>query len=183
MNSTESGARPASPLTPDEERELERRRQAREAEGRADTGPHIVAARQGGAEAADFRFREEDDMRAAFPGSFNGAPGGGEGGNHMPGGFGGDGYNHYGETYTEGSQGGGAEGPAYFGDHGSNPDGTPRHYGSEGEENFDRGIRVEDPALAGGGSARFSNETAGYARDGGAEPAGGGERKTDSSSE
>jgi hypothetical protein len=113
-----------------------------------------------------FRFREEDDLRASFPGGFNGASGGGDNGGAMPGGFGGDGYNHYGQTSGTGAQGGGAEGPAYFGDHGSNPDGTPRTTGSEGEENFDRDSRPEvSPGATGTGTAQFSNETAGYARE------------------
>ena len=112
--------------------------------------------------ASQFRFREEDDIRAAFPGGFN--QGYGEGNDDSSAaGSGGRGTLGYGEMYGEGAQGGGAGGPAYFGDHGSNPDGTPRRFGSEGEENFDRAVRMEEgQGVTGQGTAQFSNETAGY---------------------
>jgi CBS domain-containing protein len=109
-----------------------------------------------------FRFREEDDRRATFAGGFNEGygEGEGEGPGRMRGGFGGGGYSNYGRIYGRGAQGGGAGGPGYFGDYGSYRDGTPRLRGSEGEENYDRGMRSgreHGPSL---GGTRFSNETA-----------------------
>ena len=120
-----------------------------------------------------FRFRDEDDRRAAFPGGFN--EGYGEGGDRrgrMPGGFGGDGYNAYGGPGARGAQGRGAQGgggPGYddFSGHGSSRDGTPRRTGTEGEENYDRGIRSGREDFPAWGGNRFSNETAGYRREGG----------------
>ncbi len=101
-------------LTDDEQRELDRRL-ARDDRRPADPGRHLPTdignyrpqdERRGG---RSFRFREEDDVRAAF-GSF-GHPGEeGMRNAQMPGGFGGDGYNHYGEDYrghTSGPGGGG----------------------------------------------------------------------------
>lgn len=166
----------ASPLTAEEEQELARRHAANADARESQTASSPIA--RGGSGARDaYRFREEDDVRASFAGGFNQASSDSGTGNRMPGGYGGDGYNNYGATYSEGGQGGGAGGPSYFGDHGSNPDGTPRRYGTEGEENFDRDIRVEGPAGATGqGSAQFSNETTGYQNEGGGHADGTGSR-------
>jgi CBS domain-containing protein len=123
-----------------------------------------------------FRFRDEDDHRAAFPGGFNEAYGEGrDRGARMPGGFGGDGYNAYGGPGARGVQGRGAQGgggPGYddFSGHGSRPGGIPRRIGTEGEENYDRGIRSGREDSAPWGGNRFSNKTAGYGRARGAGP-------------
>jgi hypothetical protein len=119
-----------------------------------------------------FRFTDEDDRRAAFPGGFNEGYGDGrDRGARMPGGFGGDGYNSYGGPGARGVQGRGAQGgggPGYddFAGHGSRPGGIPRRTGTEGEENYDRGIRSGRESFAPWGGNRFSNETAGYGREG-----------------
>jgi hypothetical protein len=83
----------------------------------------------------------------------------------MRGGYGGEGYSNYGANYGEGAQGGGAGGPGYFGDYGSYRDGTPRRWGSEGEEDYDRGMVRGREGRSTRGGIRFSNETAEYRRD------------------
>ncbi|MFC4173206.1 CBS domain-containing protein [Microvirga sp. GCM10011540] len=106
-----------SPLTGDERRELERRMRGddddwrhrpndyREREGRGQSG----RARGGD----QFRFREEDDVRAAF-GSF-GYPGQEPRRDaRMRGGYGGEGYQNYGDEYAgRGSAGSGFHPPRY----------------------------------------------------------------------
>lgn len=92
-------------LTGDERRELERRMRVDRDDDRRhrpndyrEFGSRGGQARSGGGRD-QFRFREEDDVRAAF-GSF-GHPGE-EGARNarMPGGFGGDGYQSYGDEYA-----------------------------------------------------------------------------------
>ncbi|HVL72380.1 MAG TPA: CBS domain-containing protein [Beijerinckiaceae bacterium] len=133
-----------SRLTDDERRELEeRRRRFERGEGRdrfgAGYGDFDDRERGGG-----FRFREEDDRRAAFPGSFSGADAGGEPGpGRMRGGYGGEGYNHYGARPGPESAGGpwgyvGGSGARQG--HGSTRSGVPRSRGLSGEENYDRGM-------------------------------------------
>jgi CBS domain-containing protein len=91
-------------LTRDEQRELERRMRSDDDDWRH--RPHDYHEQAGrrsddrsGAGRGQFRFREEDDVRAAF-GSF-GYPGE-EGARNarMRGGFGGDGYQSYGDEYA-----------------------------------------------------------------------------------
>jgi hypothetical protein len=119
-----------------------------------------------------FRFRDEDDRRAAFPGGFNEPYGEGGRPGRMRGGYGGEGYAMYGGAGARGAQGRGAQGgggPRYddFGGHGSRRSGAPRRLGTEGEENYDRGIRSGREDYAPWGGNRFSNETYGYWREGG----------------
>jgi CBS domain-containing protein len=116
--------------------------------------------------AAGLRFREEDHRRAAFPGGFNEPYGEGGRPGRMPGGYGGEGYGGYGASYGRGAQGGG--GPRYddFGGHGSTRRGVPWRRGTEGEENYDRGIRSGREDYAPWGGNRFSNETYVYWREG-----------------
>ena len=85
----------------------------------------------------------------------------------MRGGYGGEGYAMYGASYGRSAQGGG--GPRYedFGGHGSTRGGVPWRRGTEGEENYDRGIRSGGEDYAPWGGNRFSNETYGYWREGG----------------
>ncbi len=93
--------RPA-PLTGDERRELERRMQDdRSDDWRHRPNDYRERMRGGdhGGRPDQFRFRDEDDVRAAF-GSF-GHPGEEAGRNaRMRGGFGGDGYQNYGDEYA-----------------------------------------------------------------------------------
>jgi len=147
--------------------------------GREPSAEEVRRAQRGSGEGwredreRGFRFRDEDDRRAAFPGGFN--QGYGEGANRssrMPGGFGGDGYRSYGGPGARGVQGRGAQGgggPGYddFSGHGSRRGGIPRRIGTEGEENYDRGIRSGHEDYAPWGGNRFSNETYGYWREGG----------------
>jgi CBS domain-containing protein len=102
-------------LTDDEQRELDRRLsrddRAEPGRGGAAPGAEFSASRRASSRAPDgggFRFREADDVRSAF-GSF-GRPGEETMRNpSMRGGYGGDGYNSYGEEYgrhTAGSGGG-----------------------------------------------------------------------------
>jgi hypothetical protein len=128
------------------------------------------------ASSRGLRMRDEDHARAAFGLSGSPAQGGDQ---QMRGGYGGEGYRHYGADYASGAQGG-AGGPAYAGDYGSSPDGTPRQFGSEGEENYDRGIQSADQRRgdqlkdagpgrrddAKAGHVTFGNSTAGLAHDG-----------------
>src|SRR3954451_22939665 len=86
-------------------------------------------------------LRDEDHVRAAFGLSGSPAQGGDQ---QMRGGYGGEGYRNYGAEGGSGAHGGGAGGPAYAGDYGSGSDGTPRQFGSEGEENYDRGVQSAD---------------------------------------
>jgi CBS domain-containing protein len=94
-----------SPLTADERRELERRMGNDRDEDDRRHRPndyhelgHRVGQRQAGS-GDRFRFRDEDDVRAAS-GSF-GHPGEeGRRDARMPGGFGGDGYQSYGDEYA-----------------------------------------------------------------------------------
>ena len=102
-------------LTEDERRELARRRRDREDEL---DRQHERGWRRpsGGSGGGGFRFRDEDDVRAAFgpfgyPGQEN------ERNAQMRGGFGGDGYQNYGEDYAGHSSGPGGGGypPRQFG--------------------------------------------------------------------
>jgi CBS domain-containing protein len=133
-----------SPLTDDERRELdERRRRFERGEGRDRFGEGFGdfddRDRGGG-----FRFREEDDRRAAFPGSFSGADAGGERGpGRMHGGYGGEGYSHYGARPGPESAGdpwGSVGGSGARKGHGSTRSGVLRSRGFGGEENYDRGM-------------------------------------------
>jgi CBS domain-containing protein len=117
--------------------------------------------------APGLRFRDEDHRRAAFPGGFNEPYGEGGRPGRMRGGYGGESYGSYGASYGRGAQGGG--GPRYddFGGRGSRRSGVPWRAGTEGEENYDRGIRSGREDYAPWGGNRFSNETYGYWREGG----------------
>ena len=96
-----------SRLTDEEKRELERRL-SRGDDDRRDPGRHIDPREYRGPMPSggdDFRFRDEDNVRAAF-GPF-GHPGEERARNAgMRGGFGGEGYNSYGESYGRGRAGG-----------------------------------------------------------------------------
>jgi osmotically-inducible protein OsmY len=83
----------------------------------------------------------------------------------MRGGFGGEGYSNYGQIYGRGAQGRGAGATGYFGDYGSHRDGTPRRWGSEGEEDYDRGVMSARERGSEGGGTRFSKETADHRSD------------------
>jgi CBS domain-containing protein len=107
-------------LTDDEQRQLDERRRNREDEGRRSAGPRGSGG--GGmdegasGDRGRFRFREEDDVRAAF-GSF-GRPGEENARNaQMRGGSGGEGYQSYGEDYAGHSTGefGGGYRPRRYG--------------------------------------------------------------------
>ena len=91
-------ARP-SPLSDDEQRELDRRL-AQPPDPRPDAGRAPDPDRMAASGAAG--PRDEDDVRAAF--GIAGNPAGG-GPGRMPGGFGGDGYNTYGEMFGPGEDG------------------------------------------------------------------------------
>lgn len=106
-------------LTDKEQRQLDERRRQRDRD-EASRRPAQLRGSRGGVAASEnrgrFRFREEDDVRAAF-GSF-GRPGEENAGNaQMRGGFGGDGYQSYGEDYAGHSTGefGGGYMPRRFG--------------------------------------------------------------------
>ncbi|HEY8565179.1 MAG TPA: CBS domain-containing protein [Beijerinckiaceae bacterium] len=188
-------ARP-DPLTADERRELARRRdrsgedrfggelraglnEGSDRDGRQGRrGPSsnersLVGRLDGNRDRtrADFRFREEDALRAAFPGGYHEAYGEGQdqGGGPMQGGFGGDGYRHYGQGSGFRAQGAGGPAADPFADHGSHPDGTPRNYGSEGEENYDRGYLSARPFGDRGDRPEFGRGASG-GRDYGAGP-------------
>jgi CBS domain-containing protein len=167
--------RPA-PLTGDERRELERRMQ----DDRSDDWRHrpndYRERMRGGADRGgrpdQFRFRDEDDVRAAF-GSF-GHPGDEAGRNaRMRGGFGGDGYQNYGDEYA----GRGSAGRGYH----------PKRYGAStitgerarpGDDSSEDDRRMQDRERtwslvnerrdhsnygSGPGNTRFGNDaTAGY---------------------
>jgi hypothetical protein len=155
---------------------------SRDDRDRPDPGRHIrptqFGGRGGGDERGgggrDFRFREEDDVRAAF-GSF-GRPGEeGMRNARMRGGFGGEGYNSYGEDYGRAAHGGGAGGGDYRPGQGMSADvtGRPRRFNSSGEDAFDRGddnsererdlLRRNDRSNygVGPGNTRFGNDATG----------------------
>jgi CBS domain len=103
---------PPGRLSEDEQRELDRR--LREPDpGRPDEGraPGSGVAETGG-QGRGFALGDEDHVRAAFGLSGSPAQGGDQ---EMRGGYGGEGYRHYGASYSSGALGGGAGGPAYFG--------------------------------------------------------------------
>jgi CBS domain-containing protein len=89
------------PLSNEEQRELDRRLSQppgpRPDEGRTPDNP-------GGSRSGGLVFSDEDNIRAASGSFGNAASGGGTG--HMPGGFGGDDYTHYGETFGPGEDAG-----------------------------------------------------------------------------
>ena len=136
---TRGGGR--SRLTDDERRELDRR-MARD--GDRQPGPvrrlDPSAYRGPMPEAGEgFRFRDEDHVRAAF-GPF-GHPGEERARNApMRGGFGGDGYNNYGEDYGRAARGG-AGGGGYRPGQGMGSDltGRRRRFDHAGDDAFDRG--------------------------------------------
>ncbi|WP_406600849.1 CBS domain-containing protein [Microvirga rosea] len=100
-------------LTEDERRELARRAHDDRDEDRG--RGHAVRSRRG-ASRGGFRFRDQDDERAAF-GIGGGPVGAGERNPKMRGGFGGEGYQNYGDdngTYDTGRGGGGYR-PRQFG--------------------------------------------------------------------
>jgi CBS domain-containing protein len=113
-----SGERGRARLSDDERRQLDERRRAFERDREAGRGRGLegsggtsMSGRRGG-----FRFRDEDDVRAAF-GSF-GRPGEENARNaQMRGGFGGEGYQNYGEDYAGHSTGefGGGYRPRRYG--------------------------------------------------------------------
>lgn len=102
------------------------RHERHELEGRRNDDEHrrhrrLAMGRRGdddnGGPRGGFRFRDEDDMRAAF-GSAGGPVGAGSRNPRMRGGFGGEGYQNYGEDYDRydtGRAGGGADRPRQFG--------------------------------------------------------------------
>jgi CBS domain-containing protein len=150
------------PLTDDERRALERRRQDA---GREDRSPRAPVRRHRSAGRDQFRFRDEDDVRAAFGSA--GRPGD-EGARdaRMPGGFGGDGYRDYGDEYaTPAGRGYRREG---FG--ASSPTGR---YDRPGDDSSDRDRAMQDRERAwtlanerrdhsnygsGPGNTRFGND-------------------------
>ncbi|HEX2555913.1 MAG TPA: CBS domain-containing protein [Microvirga sp.] len=129
-------------LTEDERRELDRRR---DRDGERQPGPvrRLPPSAYRGPmpeDDADFRFRDEDHVRAAF-GPF-GHPGEERARNaRMRGGFGGEGYNSYGEDYGRAAHGGGAGGGGYRPGQGMGSDltGRRRRFGYAGEDASDRG--------------------------------------------
>lgn len=140
--------RPAR-LSDDERRELDRR-MSRDDRDRGDAGRHGrpsdfagygsrgIDERSGG--ARNFRFREEDDVRAAF-GSF-GHPGEeGMRNARMRGGYGGEGYNSYGEDYGRAAHGGGRGGGEYRPGQGMGSDltGRARRFNASSDDPSDRG--------------------------------------------
>jgi CBS domain-containing protein len=135
---TRGGGR--SRLTEEERRELDRRL-AREDRGGGDPGRHIDPSEYRGpmpSGGRDFRFRDEDNVRAAF-GPF-GHPGEERDRNAgMRGGFGGEGYNSYGESYGRGSQGGGSGGSRPGQGMGRDLTGRLRRFNSANDDPSDRG--------------------------------------------
>lgn len=108
--------RPA-PLTGDERRELELRMRQGDDDWRHRPHDYREGGRPGGADRSGgggFRFRDEDDVRAAF-GSF-GHPGEEAGRNaRMRGGYGGEGYRNYGDEFAGRGSAGRGYHPKRFG--------------------------------------------------------------------
>ncbi|HEY8383800.1 MAG TPA: CBS domain-containing protein [Microvirga sp.] len=164
-------------LTEDEQRDLDRRL-ARDDRGSSDPGRHRDRSEFGkygnrsfdeaGGGSRNFRFSDDDDVRAAF-GSF-GHPGEeGMRNARMPGGFGGDGYSHYGESYGRGSQGGSRPGQGM----GRDLAGRMRRFDHAGDDPSDRGDNTSERERtllqpndrrnygAGPGNTRFGNDATG----------------------
>jgi CBS domain-containing protein len=125
-----------SRLTDEEQRELDRRL-SRDDRDRPDPGRHIDPSEYRGpmpSGGGSFRFRDEDNVRAAF-GPF-GHPGEERARNaRMPGGFGGDGYSNYGESYGRGGGGGTRPGQGM----GRDLTGRLRRFNSADDDASDRG--------------------------------------------
>jgi len=163
-------------LTEEEERELDRRR-ARDESGGGDPGHHLDPSAYRGpmpTGGQDFRFRDEDHVRAAF-GPF-GHPGEERARNaRMRGGFGGEGYSNYGEDYGRGAHGGGGGGGGYRPGQGMGRDltGRLRRFNYAGDDPTDRGddnserertlLQRNDRSNygVGPGNTRFGNDATG----------------------
>ncbi len=137
---TRGGGR--SRLSDDERRELDRRLSRDDSRGPEPVRHLDPSAYRGPmpSEGEGFRFRDEDHVRAAF-GPF-GHPGEERERNaHMRGGFGGEGYNNYGEDYGRPAHGGGAGGGGYRPGQGMGRDltGRLRRFNYAGDDASDRG--------------------------------------------
>jgi hypothetical protein len=159
-----------SRLTDEEQRELERRL-SRGDDDRRDPGRHIDPREYRGPTPSggdDFRFRDEDNVRAAF-GPF-GHPGEERARNAgMRGGFGGEGYNSYGESYGRGSAGGSRPGQGM----GRDLTGRLRRFNAADDDPSDRGddnserertlLQRNDRSNygVGPGNTRFGNDATG----------------------